>query len=102
MTHLEIQWNRDGSAVLSGEFDLAAIEDAEQKLSLMTQTAPRSYDVDIRNVGFIDSAGLLALLNLWKRLGSLRILVKENSQPSRILAVSGYDKGAFDVKRMVE
>jgi anti-anti-sigma factor len=67
--HLQIDTRQHGDTVLvrlSGEFDLAAEELFDRTLDELSRSA-RAIVLDLRELGFIDSSGLRALLRAWER-----------------------------------
>ncbi|MHB1139209.1 MAG: STAS domain-containing protein [Microthrixaceae bacterium] len=62
----------NGRIVLSGEVDLANVEQLRAALEAVDGGTP--LVLDVAGVTFMDSAGLRELLDAWRRLGSVTLL----------------------------
>jgi anti-anti-sigma factor len=79
--------------VVGGEIDLANATDVEQQILEAISNQLTGVTVDLRDVEYIDSAGLRVLFTLGTRLATLQIalvlLVATDSPIRRVLEVSG-------------
>jgi anti-anti-sigma factor len=79
--------------VVAGEIDLANATDVEQRILDAISNQLTDVTVDLREVEYIDSAGLRVLFTLATRLATLQIglvlLVATESPIRRVLDVSG-------------
>lgn len=65
MAQLQIETRQEGEAahvVLGGEFDLAGIERFERAIAAVEAQQPRAIVIDLRELEFMDSSGLRALV----------------------------------------
>ncbi len=79
-----------------GEVDLTTAQQLRQPLMEAVNTPPKSeVFVDLRQVDFIDSAGLALLVEARKRLSpdgrGLHILLTPGRQPERVLKLGRFD-----------
>jgi anti-anti-sigma factor len=79
--------------VVAGEIDLANATDVEKRILEAISNQLTDVTVDLRDVEYIDSAGLRVLFTLATRLATLQIglvlLVAPESPIRRVLEVSG-------------
>lgn len=61
---------REGFAIISprGDIDATTAPDLQREFDRLLAKATRYFVVDLSEVGFIDSAGLAALIHLYKRV----------------------------------
>ena len=91
--HCQRQWLAAGKAVmrLSGELDLYAVQGFQQECQAVLTEGCRELFVDLGDLQFIDSAGLAALLILYReclaRDCSL-VLVDELGRQERLFALT--------------
>ena len=66
------------------------------KSTLSKITDPQTLVLDLRNLNFIDSSGLFLLIRIHQEMGAtphaLRIVVRQHSQPERVIKLGRYDK----------
>ena len=77
---------------LTGEFDLAGVALFERRLHAERGAVTRTAILDLRDLAFIDSSGLRALIQADLRLrdeGARLILVKGAGQVEDVLALTG-------------
>lgn len=79
-----------------GEVDLTTAQQLRQPLMEAVNTPPKSdVFVDLRQVDFIDSAGLALLVEARKRLSpegrALHIVLTPGRQPERVLKLGRFD-----------
>jgi anti-anti-sigma factor len=81
------------AVALSGDLDMAATFKVEPELErLLGEQDVRRLDVDLGDVGFVDSAGLGLLLSIRERTRNLGIdmrLVRVSEPVRRILEIGG-------------
>lgn len=80
---------------LSGEVDIAAVQDVLAQASRCLETRPSTLEVDLGAVTFIDSSGLGALVRIRNeagRQGTTVVLVNLSPSSRRLLEVSGLDQ----------
>lgn len=77
---------------LSGEIDVSSVSEVRSAIAAALEEAPPELDIDMRDVTFVDSTGLHAVLGGW-RLGQERgVVVRAVCMPSavaRAVAVCG-------------
>jgi anti-sigma B factor antagonist len=99
---LKIDTESDGDTLrvkLSGEFDLTATGDFRNAVE-NAETEWTHAEIDLRDVVFMDSSGLQALVSLNNRARErgLEVTLLRPSEPvSRLLALTGLD-GQFAVR----
>ena len=99
---LKIDTEADGDTLrvrLAGEFDLTAIDDFRRQVE-NASIDWRHAEVDLRDVVFMDSSGLQALVSLNNRArerGRVITLVSVSEPVARLLALTGLD-GQFTVR----
>ena len=85
---------------ITGDVDLTTVKVLTAPLLEGVETVTKHADVlalsvDLRQVDFIDSAGLALLINARKRLApakqTLQIFVTEGQQPDRVLRLGCFD-----------
>lgn len=95
---MAIELNEDNQKHLikiSGDFDINQAESARQLFSQLLETLKHDVFVDLRDVPFIDSSGIGAIVFLYKRL---RCLGKEleirnlQSQPLELIQLLRIDR----------
>jgi len=79
-----------------GDVDLCTTETLRSALeqSCVERTTPGKIAVDMREVPFIDSAGLALLVEIRKRFADrcqLALIIAERSQPERVLKLGRFD-----------
>jgi len=79
-----------------GDVDLSTQEILRQALeiSCSQRTTPGKIAVDLREVAFIDSAGLALLVEIRKRFSEkcqLALIIAARSQPERVLKLGRFD-----------
>ncbi len=79
-----------------GDVDLLTTPSLRQALeaSCSTRTEPGTVAVDMREVPFIDSAGLALLVEIRKRFMDrcrLALIIERGSQPERVLRLGRFD-----------
>lgn len=77
---------------LEGEIDLSTVPDAERKIADAEASAPGRLVIDLRDVTFMDSSGLRALLTAHRRAeeaGRGFALVRGSDTVTRLLDVTG-------------
>lgn len=90
-----IEIAREDGAVLvaaRGEFDLAAVEAAEQELGVVEEGSPETIVFDLGHVTFVDSSGLRVLLGAAERArsaGRRFLAVRPSGQVDRLLEMTG-------------
>jgi len=89
---------QDGILIVTAEGDVDLCTTPILRQALETQCASRtergSVAVDMRDVAFIDSAGLALLVEIRKRYSDtcrLALIVEEGSQPERVLRLGRFD-----------
>jgi anti-anti-sigma factor len=93
MVHVQEIGNAALRVVVCGEIDLANATDVEQQILESISNQLTDVTVDLRDVEYIDSAGLRVLFTLGTRLATLQIalvlLVTTDSPIRRVLEISG-------------
>ncbi|MBC8104546.1 MAG: STAS domain-containing protein [Cytophagales bacterium] len=91
-------YDHDGISIVAaqGDVDLSTQETLRKALesSCTEQNAPHKVAVDMREVPFIDSAGLALLVEIRKRFGhkcQLALIIAARSQPERVLKLGRFD-----------
>jgi anti-anti-sigma factor len=91
----------DGANVLvRGEVDIHTCVELEKALTELAERGARRITVDLRDVAFIDSSGLRALVVGHKALqdqGGTLVVANPSATSARLLEVTGLD-GLFDVE----
>ena len=96
---LEISlYHQNDNAVVSvqGEVDLSTVTTLQEALEKCASQLPEGSRlvVDLRQVGFIDSAGLALLVKIWKQFETrwqLTLIIAPSSQPERVLKLGRFD-----------
>lgn len=86
--------SRNGIArvALRGELDVASAHVLNDRLAPLEFDGVAAIVLDLRDVSFIDSSGLHALLNAWRRVnsnGSRLLLMGIGPTARRLLAITG-------------
>jgi len=85
----------------SGDLDFSTVpifaEDfASVKSTLSKISDPQTLVLDLRNLNFIDSSGLFLLVRIHEEMATtphmLSVVVREHSQPQRVITLDRYDK----------
>lgn len=87
----EIKWGAAGEIVLSGRFDASQVDKAQDFLDGVTG----SRNLDFRELEYISSAGLGALLRAQKKLapsGARLKIVNVNKHIHDVFRYAGFDK----------
>jgi anti-sigma B factor antagonist len=77
---------------LEGEFDLASVADAEERIAAAERDAPGALVIDVRRVTFMDSSGLRVILAAHQRAeeqGRDFAIVRGSAAVDRLLKVTG-------------
>ena len=77
---------------VSGELDMATAPDLRETLTVATEVGATELVVDLRDVKFMDSVGLAAILHARSRLsdaGRLAIVLTRDSYPHLVLETAG-------------
>jgi len=93
------------SVALAGELDMATVSILNQELATLERDGSRAIVLDIRDLGFIDSSGLHALVRAHQRAehdGHRLLLVGANTFARRLCEMTGTQflldaKGTADV-----
>ena len=87
LEHEELAW----TVVCGGELDVATVMHLEAAFDLCEQMRPRSIHIDARDVSFIDSAGISALLRCAHRCNDQGIgfSLEPSEQVQTILHAAG-------------
>jgi anti-anti-sigma factor len=83
------------TVTLAGDLDLGTAEQFAGQLAPVEQERPATIVIDLRNTGFIDSAGLAQLVGATRRARAEHrrlVLVTGSAGIDRLLAVSGADQ----------
>jgi len=95
VTAVIAQDERETVVTLAGELDAAGRDEAERALVEAEQAEPRRLVIDIRELTFIDSAGITCVLRARERAGEaqhhLRVLAREDGQPAEVFRICGLD-----------
>ena len=78
--------------IVSGELDLATAPDLRERLGEAVDSGMKRIVVDLREVTFMDSIGLAAVVNARSRLrasGRLALVVAPDSYPELVLEIAG-------------
>jgi anti-sigma B factor antagonist len=78
--------------VLRGEFDLTGVQQFDDAAAAITPTG--SLVLDLRDLSFMDSSGLGALMELYRRSvaeGWSLVLAAPQPQVTRLLQITGVD-----------
>jgi anti-anti-sigma factor len=95
MNNFSIESQRSGDATLAvvrGELDLAASENAERQLRELEASEPSLLVVDLAEVEFIDSSGLRVLLLAAERAGEAGrrfAAARADGQVRRVIEMTG-------------
>lgn len=91
-------YDHDGVPVIAaqGDVDLSTQDTLRKALeiSCMERSTPGKIAVDMREVPFIDSAGLALLVEIRKRFSEkcqLALIIASRSQPERVLKLGRFD-----------
>jgi anti-sigma B factor antagonist len=87
---------QDGGVLLAvtGDLDIATVPALRERLAAITDAAPRRLLLDLRDVSFMDSTALAAVVHTKKRLGDdgeLTLVIAADSYPRLIFEVAGLD-----------
>jgi anti-sigma B factor antagonist len=99
--HFKARTLRDGDRVvvrLEGELDMSGTFVLEPALDELIADAPAEVVFDLRELEFVDSTGLAALIGAHERLqsaGATTRYVRGTDDVQRIFAISGFD-GVLD------
>ena len=93
---VEVEKTDSGALVrAAGEIDISNISIFRQAMEQAQEAGEGRLTVDLCNVTFIDTAGLAELIIAAKRLKNkgetLRVVVRESSQPEYVLKTTGLD-----------
>ena len=80
---------------LSGELDLSTVEELERAVQSNVDGRPELLVLDLRQLGFLDSAGLRLMLGLQGRVsdgGGRLVLVKGPRRVHRVFELTGADE----------
>jgi anti-anti-sigma factor len=80
---------------ISGELDMASAPAVRRRLASVLRDHPEVAVVDLRNVGFIDSAGIHALLASRSQAiagGTRLVVIRPTGSADRAFALSGLDE----------
>lgn len=83
------------TVAFGGEIDLYAADFFKEQLFELIDQGGREVTLDFSDVRFIDSTTLGALVTVFRRLqeiGGSLCVVTGAGQPSRVLAISGFDR----------
>ncbi len=83
------------SLELSGEVDIAAVEEVLTRAERYLQNRPAVLEIDLQGVTFIDSSGLGALVRIRNQAGEQGtkvVLVSVSGASRRLLELSGLDQ----------
>ena len=95
--HFQLEPQQSGDTVvvrLGGEFDVAAEEYFDRIVERLAADA-KTVVLDLRELSFIDSSGLRALLRAWKRSqleGASLAIVPGNGQVRHAMELTGADE----------
>jgi anti-sigma B factor antagonist len=84
---------------LSGELDLATVPALREQMIAATEAGARKLVLDMREVSFMDSTALAAVINAKKRMGEggeVTLVLPRDSYGRLIFEVTGLD-GVLDV-----
>jgi anti-anti-sigma factor len=87
----------DGDSVhvrLAGEFDLTVKKEFETRFAAVTSRSPSEVIIDLRDLAFIDSAGLSLILEAWScaRRSGFAFAVLLNDRVREIFQETGLDQ----------
>ena len=93
----EVAAGHDGEVVVraAGEIDLATAPEFRERLSALTSVNGHDVMVDLADVSFIDSTGLVALVQARQSLescGRQLIIVRPSPAVTRVLEIAGLDR----------
>jgi len=86
---------------VSGDLDFSTVSTFTEHYALAKSTLskisdPQTLVLDLRNLNFIDSSGLFLLVGIHQEVATtphvLSVVVREHSQPQRVIALDRYDK----------
>ena len=103
-THCDINVTERGGVTtieLSGEFDVSAATEFDSTVHHLHEHPPEEVTIDLRNLTFIDSTGLRALIEAQMQLeavGSAFCVIHRRGHVADILGLTGADR----VLRLVE
>ncbi len=98
MSTLEVTTEQHGGqtrAVLAGELDIASTESFEEELGRIEANSPGTLVLDLRNVAFIDSTGLRAVIGADERArtaGRRLVVVRGPGAVERLFSVTQLDQ----------
>jgi anti-sigma B factor antagonist len=84
---------------LAGELDLATVPELREQMIAATEAGARSLVLDMREVSFMDSTALAAIINAKKRMGEggqVTLVLPRDSYGRLIFEATGLD-GVLDV-----
>ena len=84
---------------LAGELDLATVPALREQMIAATEAGARALVLDMREVSFMDSTALAAIINAKKRMGEggqVTLVLPRDSYGRLIFEVTGLD-GVLDV-----
>lgn len=82
---------RSGELVVSGDLDLATVDQFAAAIDELLETEPERVVLDLARVGFIDSAGIKGMLKLADRCratGATLTTVNASTQVRRVLELT--------------
>jgi anti-anti-sigma factor len=92
---MEVEPNGDSVLVrLAGEFDVTVKKEFETRFAAVTSKSPSEVIIDLRDVAFIDSAGLSLILEAWScaRRWGFAFAVLLNDRVREIFQETGLDQ----------
>ncbi len=86
---------RETVVVLAGELDASGRDEVERVLLEAERSDPQRLVIDIRELSFIDSAGITCVLRARERAGGaqhhLRVVARSEGQPAEVFRICGLD-----------
>jgi anti-anti-sigma factor len=87
--------SRETVVMLAGELDASGRDDVERVLLEAERSEPQRLVIDIRDLTFIDSAGITCVLRARERAGEaqhrLRVVARSDRQPAEVFRICGLD-----------
>jgi len=80
--------------MLEGELDMSSAPDLEQAISRVESAGPRLLGIDLRQLSFLDSAGLHVLIDAHTRVSGANrrlVLIRGPSRVQRVFQTTGMD-----------
>ena len=92
------QWSlvrTDAGVSVRGEIDLSTAGDFEEQLHAAAMEAGITFEIDLSDVTFIDSAGITAMIHVVDAVPGTDVVVRASRQVFMVLDLVGMAEGAW-------